>query len=78
MKEIEPKDKGKYFTLAEVKNIFIVEFWLPQSEQQALSKLREIKKRYSESTWEYNQRFKYAIGKLGNPIHEDHQREWFI
>jgi hypothetical protein len=29
-------------------------------------------------TWEYNQRFKYVIGKLANPIHEDHQREWFI
>jgi hypothetical protein len=40
--------------------------------------LREIKQRYGESSWEYNQRFKDAIGKLENPIHEDHQQEWFI
>jgi hypothetical protein len=40
--------------------------------------LREIKQRDNESAWEYNQIFKDVIGKLENPIHEDHQREWFI
>jgi hypothetical protein len=29
-------------------------------------------------TWEYRQKFKYAIGRLVHPIHEEHQREWYI
>jgi hypothetical protein len=36
------------------------------------------KKIDGESPWEYNQIFKDVIGKLENPIHEYHQREWFI
>jgi hypothetical protein len=43
MKEIEPGSQGKSFMLAQVKQRFIAEFWLPQSEQQALSELWEIK-----------------------------------
>jgi hypothetical protein len=39
MKKIEPGSQGKYFTLTQVKQRFIAEFWLPQSEQQALSEL---------------------------------------
>jgi hypothetical protein len=79
MKSIElGNPKGKPFPLPQVKQKFIVEFKLPQSEQQALSELWEIKQRDGESSWEYNQRFKDAIGKLANPIHEDHQWEWFI
>jgi hypothetical protein len=79
MKSIEPGNpQGHDFTLAQVKQWFIAEFCLPQSEQHALSELWEIKQRDGESSWEYNQRFKDAIGKLANPIHEDHQREWFI
>jgi hypothetical protein len=31
-----------------------------------------------ESAWEYNQKFKDAIGRLAHPIHEEHQREWYI
>jgi hypothetical protein len=61
-----------------VKQRFIEKFWLPQSDQQDLSELWEIKQRDGESAWEYNQIFKDVIGKLENPIHEDHQREWFI
>jgi hypothetical protein len=34
---------GQPFNLAQVKQIFIAEFLLPQSEQHALSELREIK-----------------------------------
>jgi hypothetical protein len=79
MKSIKPGNpQGKPFPLPQVKQKFIVEFKLPQSEQQALSELWEIKQRDGESSWEYNQRFKDVIGKLANPIHEDHQWEWFI
>jgi hypothetical protein len=66
------------FTLPRVKQRFIAKFCLPQSEKHALSELWEIKQRDGESSWEYNQRFKDAIGKLENPIHEYHQWEWFI
>jgi hypothetical protein len=31
-----------------------------------------------ESAWKYNHKFKYAIRSLAHPIHEDHQREWYI
>lgn len=69
MKSIEPGNpQGQPFPLPQVKQKFIAEFKLPQSKQQALFELREIKQRDG----------KYAIEKLANPIHEDHQREWFI
>jgi hypothetical protein len=79
MKSIEPRNpQGIQFPLPQVKQKFIVEFKLPQSEKQDLYELREIKQRDGESTWEYNQIFKDAIWKLANPIHKYHQREWFI
>ena len=55
-----------------------MDFKLPQSEQQALSDLREIQLWEGESAWEYNQKFKDAIGRLAHPIYEEHQIEWYI
>jgi hypothetical protein len=60
MKSIEPGNPqgtppGQPFNLSQVKQRFIAEFHLPQSEQQALSELWEIKQRDEESSWEYNQ-----------------------
>jgi hypothetical protein len=81
MKAIEPGVpgvQGQAFTLGQVWIKFIAEFKLPQSEQQALSELHEIQQREGESAWEYSQKFKDAIGRLVHPIHEDHQREWYI
>jgi hypothetical protein len=81
MKTIEPRVpglQGQVFTLGQVRTRFIAEFKLPQSEQQALSKLREIQQQEDESAWEYNHKFKDDIGRLTHPIHEDHQREWYI
>jgi hypothetical protein len=40
--------------------------------------LHEIQQREGESAWEYSQKFKDAIGRLAHPIHEEHQREWYI
>jgi hypothetical protein len=59
------------FTASQKK--IIIEFKIPQSKQQAHSELWEIKQRDGESSWKYNQIFKYVIGKLANPIHEYHQ-----
>jgi len=70
--------QGQAFTLGQVRIKFITEFQLPQSEQQALSELCRIQNREGESTWEYSQKFKDSIGRLAHPIHEDHQREWYI
>jgi hypothetical protein len=67
--------QGHAFTLSQVKQWFIVELYLSQSEQKDLCELWEIKQRDENSSCEYNQIFKYVIGKLAKPIHEDHQRE---
>jgi hypothetical protein len=60
MNSIEPENiqgnpSRHPFNLTQVKLRFITNFLLSQSEQQALSKLWEIKKRDGESSWEYNQ-----------------------
>jgi hypothetical protein len=73
-----PGMQGQAFTLDQAHKTFIVEFKLPQSEQQVLSELHEIQQREGESTWEYSHKFKYANGRLTHPIHEEHQREWYI
>jgi len=65
-----PGMQGQAFTLGQVRMRFITEFKLPQSEQQALSKLLEIQQREGESAWEYSQKFKHAKGRLSHPIHE--------
>jgi hypothetical protein len=78
MKAIEPGLQGQVFTLGQVHLKLIVEFKLPQSEQQALSKLSEIQQREGESSWEYNQNIKDSIGRLTHPIQEYHKREWYI
>jgi len=75
MNEIELRTQGNSFMLTQVKQIFIAVFWLPQSKQHSPSELWEIKQRDGESSWEYNHRFKDAIGKSENHIHQDHQRE---
>jgi hypothetical protein len=72
MKAIEPRLQGQAFTLGQVRLKFIVEFKLPQSKKQVISKLWEIQKGEGESSWEYNQKFKDDIGRLVHPIHEDH------
>ena len=70
--------QGQAFTLGQVRTRFITNFKLPQSEQQDLFELREIQQREGESTWEYNEKFKDVIERLSHPIHEEHQREWYI
>jgi hypothetical protein len=66
--------QGQEFTLDQVQTNFIVDFKLPQSEQQALSELHEIQQRDGESVWEYIHKFKYSIGRLAHPINEEHKR----
>jgi hypothetical protein len=78
MKAIElgvPKMQRQAFTLDQVWTKFIVEFNLPQSEQQALSELHEIRQKEVEWAWEYSQKFKDSIGILVHMIHEEHQIE---
>jgi hypothetical protein len=66
MKDIEPGVQGHAFTLDQVHHKFIVEFKLPQSEQQSLSELCEIQQREGESAWEYSQKFK-DYWEIGTP-----------
>ena len=64
--------------IADVKRDFVREFKLPQTDQQGLSELWEIKQKEGETAWELMRRFKDAIGKLSYPIDPNHQRDWFI
>jgi len=66
MKDIDHGLQGQAFTLDQVHKKFIAKFKLPQLEQQALSKLREIQQREGESAWEYSQKFKDVIGRLAH------------
>jgi hypothetical protein len=43
-----------------------------------MSELCKIQQREGESAWEYSQKFKYSIGRLVHPIHEENQIEWYI
>jgi hypothetical protein len=38
----------------------------------------KFNKREGESSWEYSKKFKDYLGGLAHPIHEEHQREWYI
>ena len=65
-------------TIDDVKRDFFKEFKLPQTDQQGLSEMWEIKQREGETTWDQMRRFKDAVGKLNYPIDPNHQRDWFI
>lgn len=54
------------------------ELKVPQTDQQGLSELWEIKYREGDTAWELMQRFKDAISKLGYTLDPNHQRDWFI
>lgn len=78
MKVLDPSVGGQTLTLDGFKCLFITELQLPQSEQQDLTELRDIKQIEGQSMWEYMQIFKDAIRKITNRILESHQREWYI
>ena len=61
-----------------VKEEFVKEFKLPQTDQQGLFELWEIKQREGETAWDLMRRFKDVIGKLSYPIDRNNQRDWFI
>ena len=64
--------------MADVKREFVKEFKLPQTDQQGLSEMWEIKQREGENTWDLMWRFKDGIGKLSYSIDLNHQRDWFM
>jgi len=78
MKVIEPMMQGQVFTLGQVRLKFITESKLPRTEKLDLSELWEIQQREGLYSWEYIQNFKDVIGRIVHPIHEYHQREWYI
>ena len=64
--------------IEDVKRDFVKEFKLPQTDQQGLSEMWEIKQREGETSWDLMWRFKDVIGKLSYPIDPNHQRDLFI
>lgn len=64
--------------LDDVKRDFVKEFKLPQTDQQGLSEMWEIKQQEGETAWDLMRRFKDAVGKISYLIDPNHQRDWFI
>jgi hypothetical protein len=66
------KDIGRNWTS------FIKGIWKPKSESQYITEMKEIKKIQTETVWDYDQRFKYVMGRLTFQIPDEQHREWFI
>jgi hypothetical protein len=64
--------------LNEIKNALVAEFKKPKSKSQAITELKEIKKRIVEPIFEFDQRFKTLMGRLNFQIPDEKNKEWFI
>lgn len=62
----------------DVKKEFVKEFKLPQTGQQGLLEMWNIKQREGETAWDMMRRCKDAIGKLSYLIDLNHLRDWII
>jgi 6-pyruvoyl-tetrahydropterin synthase len=64
--------------LNEIKITLSVEFKKPKLESQCIIELKEIKKKVTETVWEFDHRFKTLIGPLIFQILDEQHKEWFI
>jgi hypothetical protein len=69
---------GQSRTLEEIGQALLKEFQKPKSESQYITEMKEIKKVQNETVWDYDQRFKYVMGRLTFQIPDEQHREWFI
>jgi hypothetical protein len=60
---------GKSRTLEEIGQSLLKEFRKPKSTSQYITELKEIKQVQTETIWDYDQRFKYVMGRLKFHIH---------
>jgi hypothetical protein len=65
-------------TIADVKKLLVNEFQKPNSEDQYMNEMIEIRKKPGESVWEIDQRFKRLKGKLKYAITDMQHRHLFV
>jgi hypothetical protein len=69
---------GATRTIADVKKLLINEFHKPNSKDQYMNEMIEIRQKPGESIWEIDQRFKRLKGKLKYAITDMHHRHIFV
>jgi hypothetical protein len=69
---------GTTRTLAEVRRLLINEFQKPNSEDQYMNEMIEIRQKPGESVWEIDQRFKRLKGKLRYAMTDMQHRHLFV
>ena len=65
-------------TLDEVWKGLIEEFWIPKSEAQYITELKEIKQFLNETMWDFDQRFKTLMAWVSFDMSNVQHKEWFI
>ena len=56
----------------------ISEFRKPKSESQCITEIREIKQVLAETVWDFDERFKTLMAKVGFQMYDVQHKEWFI
>jgi len=69
---------GPTKSLADTKKALITEFKKPKSESQCITELKEIKQKFNEPVWKFNQRYKTLTSHLSFQIPDEQNKEWFI
>ena len=69
---------GQVRTLAQVKVALIAEFKNPKSESQCITELKEIKRKSTETVWEFDQKFKTLLDQVSFAIAQQQHQEWFV
>jgi hypothetical protein len=65
-------------TIADVKKLLLNEFQKPNSEDQYINEMIQIRKKPGESVWEIDHRFKHLKGKLKYEITDMQHRHLFV
>jgi hypothetical protein len=64
--------------LVEITQELLKEFKKPKSKSQYITKLKEMKQVQTKFVWEFDQRFKFVMGRLTFKIIDQQHREWLI
>ena len=78
MKFIQVTQGTPVKTLDEIRTRLIKEFKKPKSEEQYITKLKEIKQFPNETIWDFDQRFKTLMARVSFSMSDVQHKEWFI
>jgi hypothetical protein len=65
-------------TLADIGQTLLKEIQKLKSKSQYITEMKDIKKVQKETDLDYDQRFKYVMGRLTFQIPDEQHQEWFI